>query len=221
MKLLYYSPLLRLLYTELKRARSLPQCSIEDSKTGSSIKGGIQMLKGKRVLLRPVKRADISYFLKWFNDPEVIQYLTLYLPMTEMSEEKFIEELGTTRAKSVVLFVIEVVEGDSTKPIGNCSLDEVDSKDHKAGFGMVIGEKDYWSKGYGTEAARLIINYGFQQLNLHRISSGAFAFNERSIKLHKKVGFREEGRLREAFFKNGQYHDLVLFGILREEWKVL
>jgi RimJ/RimL family protein N-acetyltransferase len=179
------------------------------------------MLKGKSVLLRPVKRLDISYFLKWFNDPEVLQYLELYLPMTEMSEEKFIEELGTTRAKSDVLFVIEAIKGVSTKPIGNCSLHEVDSKDHKAIFGMVIGEKDYWSKGYGTEAARLLIDYGFQQLNLHRISSGAIAFNERSIKLHKKVGFREEGRLREAYFKNGRYHDLVLFGILREEGKGL
>jgi RimJ/RimL family protein N-acetyltransferase len=179
------------------------------------------MLKGKSVLLRPVKRSDISYFLKWFNDPEVIQYLEWYLPMTEMGEEKYIEELGTTRMKSDALFVIEVIEGASTKPIGNCGLDRINSKDHNAGFGIVIGEKDYWSKGYGLEAARLLINYGFQQLNLHRISSGAFAFNDRSIKLHKKLGFREEGRLRQAFFKNGQYHDLMLFGVLREEWRVL
>ena len=177
------------------------------------------MLKGKSVLLRPVKRSDISYFLKWFNDPEVIQYLGMYLPMTEMAEEKFIEELGTTRAKSDALFVIEVIEGASTKPIGNCGLHGINSKDNHATFGIVIGEKDYWSKSYGTEAARLLINYGFQQLNLHRISSTAVAFNERSIRFHKKVGFREEGRVRETIFKNGQYHDLVQFGILREEWR--
>jgi RimJ/RimL family protein N-acetyltransferase len=179
------------------------------------------MLKGKSVILRPVKRSDISYFLKWFNDQEVIQYLCLYLPMTEMAEEKYIEELGTTRAKSDVRFVIEVIEGASTKPIGNCGLHEINAKDHSANFGIVIGEKDYWNKGYGTEATRLVINYGFQELNLHRISSAAFDFNERSIKLHKKVGFREEGRLREAMFKNGQYHDEVQFGILREEWRGL
>jgi RimJ/RimL family protein N-acetyltransferase len=184
-------------------------------------KGGIQMLKGKSVLLRPVRRSDISYFLKWFNDPEVIQYLELYLPMTEMYEEKFIEELGTTRAKSDVILVIEAIEGASTRPIGNCGLHDINPKDHKAIFGIVVGEKDYWSKAYGTEAARLMINYGFQQLNLHRISSSAFGFNERSIKFHKKVGFREEGRLRQAIFKNGEYHDLVLFGILREEWRGL
>ena len=179
------------------------------------------MLSGKNVLLRPIKRSDISYFLKWFNDPEILQYLTLYLPMTEMSEEKFIEELGTTRARSDALFVIEVIEDASTKPIGNCGLHGTNPKDNHATFGIVIGEKDYWSKTYGTEAARLIINYGFQQLNLHRISSSAVAFNERSIRLHKKVGFREEGRLRQRMFKNGLYHDLVQFGILREEWKGL
>jgi RimJ/RimL family protein N-acetyltransferase len=176
------------------------------------------MLKGKNVLLRPVKRSDISYFLKWFNDPEVIQYLEMYLPMTEMSEEKFIEELGTTRARSDALFVIEVIEGKSTKPIGNCGLGQINPKDHNAQLGIAIGEKDYWGKSYGTEAARLLIDYGFQQLNLHRISSAAFAFNERSIKLHKKLGFQEEGRLRQAMFKNGQYNDLMVFGLLKEEW---
>ena len=179
------------------------------------------MLKGKDVLLRPFKRSDISFFLKWFNDPEVVQYLDMHLPMTEMFEEKFIEELGTTRARSDVLFVIEAKEGASTKPIGNCGLHGIDSKDRNALFGIIIGEKDYWSKGYGVEAARLLINYGFEQLNLHRISSAAVAFNERSLKLHKKLGFREEGCLRQAMFKNGQYHDRLEFGILREEWKGL
>lgn len=177
------------------------------------------MLKGKSALLRPFKRSDISYFLKWFNDPEIVQYLDMYLPMTEMSEEKFIEELGTTRVNSDVLFVIEAIEGAATKPIGTCGLHQINPKDRDAVFGIVIGEKGYWSKGYGVEAAMLAINYGFQQLNLHRLSSAAVAFNERSIKLHKKLGFREEGRLRQAMFKNGQYHDRVEFGLLREEWK--
>jgi RimJ/RimL family protein N-acetyltransferase len=125
------------------------------------------MLTGKSVILRPIKRSDISYFLKWFNDPEVIQYVGLYLPMTEMSEEKFIEEFGTKRATSDVILVIEVIEGASTRPIGNCGLHRISAKDHNAIFGIVIGEKDYWSKSHGTEAAQLLINYGFQQLNLH------------------------------------------------------
>lgn len=176
------------------------------------------MLKGQKVTLRPVKRADISDFLKWFNDPEVTQYLAMYLPMTEMAEEKWIEELGA-KANTDVHFVIEAIEGGGSRAIGSIGLQGISPKDRFATFGIAIGEKDYWSRGYGTEAARLIIRYGFDQLNLHRISSTAYAFNERSLRLHRKVGFREEGRQREALFKNGRYHDLVMFGILREDWK--
>ena len=175
------------------------------------------MLKGKLVQLRPVQRADISYFLQWFNDPEVTQYLGMYLPMTEIAEQKFIEELGTTRAATQLIFVIEAIEGDKSKPIGSIGLHNINSKDHNATFGISIGDKKYWSKGYGTEAAKLIIRYGFEQLNLHRISSSAWSFNERSIKMHLKAGFKEEGRRREAVYKNGAYHDEVMFGLLRLE----
>jgi RimJ/RimL family protein N-acetyltransferase len=179
------------------------------------------MLRGKKVLLRPVRRTDIQYFLKWFNDPEVIQYLNMYLPMTEMAEEKFIEELGTTRSKTTAMFVIEAIEGDLSKPIGSTGLDNISARDHNATFGIAIGDKDYWSKGCGTEAARLLVNYGFEQLNLHRINSSAIAFNERSVRMHKSVGFKEEGRRRECIFKNGKLQDEVTFGILREEWRGL
>jgi RimJ/RimL family protein N-acetyltransferase len=177
------------------------------------------MLKGNRVQLRPVKRSDISYFLRWFNDPEVIQYLGLYLPMTEMAEEKFIENTGTEKVPSRVLFVIEALTDEAAVPIGNISLGGINSKDHFATFGIAIGDKDYWSKGYGTEAMKLMVKYGFEQLNLHRISSNAIAFNERSIRMHLGVGFKEEAREREAVYKNGKYYDHVAFGLLKTEWQ--
>lgn len=176
------------------------------------------MLKGEKVLLRPIRRSDIDYFLKWFNDPEVIQYVSMYLPMTEMAEEKYIEELGGARASTNATMVIEAIEADTTKPIGTSGLHGINNKDHNAGFGIAIGDKDYWSKGLGTAACRLLLNYGFEQLNLHRIGSSVISFNERSIRMHLSVGFKEEGRQREAMFKNGKYHDLVMFGILRQEW---
>ena len=177
------------------------------------------MLKGKKVFLRPLKRADIVYFLKWFNDPEVIQYLQMYLPMTEMGEEKWLEELAN-RSGNNVNFVIEVIGESTNQPIGSISLGNINQKDQVAQFGIAIGEKICWSKGYGTEAAWLLIEYGFKQLNLHRISSSVFAYNERSLRMHKKVGFKEEGRLRQADFKNGCFHDRVIFGLLRDEWNL-
>jgi RimJ/RimL family protein N-acetyltransferase len=177
------------------------------------------MLKGEKVVLRPVRRSDIEYFLKWFNDPEVTQYLGMYLPMTEMAEEKFIEDLGSAPVATRAMFVIETVEDTDKKPIGSTGLSDIHPKNHNAIFGIAIGEKDYWSKGYGTEAASLIVRYGFEQLNLHRINSFAISFNERSLRLHLGVGFKEEGRQRKAIFKNGDYHDHVMFGLLREEWQ--
>jgi RimJ/RimL family protein N-acetyltransferase len=175
--------------------------------------------KRETIELRPVQRADISYFLQWFNDPEVTRYLMMYLPMTEMAEQKFIEDLGTSRSETQAFFVIEAIEGEKRRPIGSLNLHNISPKDHNATFGIAIGDKNYWNKGYGTEAAALIIRYGFEQLNLHRISSGAWSFNERSIKMHLKLGFKEEGRRREAVFKNGAYCDEVMFGLLREEWR--
>jgi RimJ/RimL family protein N-acetyltransferase len=176
------------------------------------------MLIGKKVILRPYRRSDLQNFIKWFNDPEVIQYLGLYLPMTEMAEEKYIEDLPS-KGQTLAHFVIEAIEGNENKPIGTTGLSEINNKDRNATFGISIGEKDYWSKGYGTEATNLLIKYGFEQLNLHRISSDAFSFNERSIRLHKRVGFKEEGRRQQRVFKNGQYYDVVEFGLLRSEWK--
>ncbi len=175
------------------------------------------MLKGEKVLLRPVRRSDLESFLKWFNDPEVTQYLAIYTPMTEMAEEKWIDGLATRTADAV--FVIEAIEAGGSKPIGTTGLHSINPKDHNATFGIAIGEKDYWSQGYGTEACRLLVRYGFEQLNLHRINSGVISFNERSLRMHRKVGFKEEGRQREALFKNGKFYDHVNFGLLRAEWQ--
>ena len=179
------------------------------------------MLQGERIVLRPVRRSDITPALNWLNDPEVTQYLNMWLPLTEMREEKVIEDLGTTRAQNNVVLIIEVNDDGEPKPIGSVELEDINYGDRVAMFGITVGEKDYWNQGYGTEAARLIIRYGFEQLNLHRINSYAYSFNERSLRLHRKVGFVEEGRQREAVFKNGVYYDHVLFGILKNEWLAL
>ncbi len=174
------------------------------------------MLNGKKILLRPVVKNDAKYFLDWFNDPEVIQYLVMYLPMTEMAEEKWIEGLTTNRKGVDVVFTIESIQKD--KVIGNCGLHNINNKDREASFGIAIGNKDFWSKGCGFESGKLLLDYGFNQLNLNRISSSAIAFNERSIKLHKKLGFSEEGIRRKSIFKNGQFWDKINFGLLRKEW---
>lgn len=176
------------------------------------------MLKGSKVTLRPVIKSDAEYMTKWMSDAEVTRYITPYLPITEMAEEKYVEGLSLNASGSIAYFMIDAIEPPQNKPIGAIELGDINTNNHSGSFGIAIGEKDYWSKGYGTEATELIIRYGFEQLNLHRISSVVFSFNERSLRLHRKVGFIQEAIRREAWYRNGEYHDEVLFGLLRKDW---
>lgn len=177
------------------------------------------MLKGKRVVLRPLKESDVSYFTKWFNDLDVILNLNHYLPMSELVEREWIRDLLTKRRESDIVFMIEILRKGKNIPIGSCGLHKINWKDRNAEFGIAIGEKRYWSNGYGTEAGELILDYAFNHLNLHRVHSLAYAFNEKSIGLHLKLGFEQEGIKREAAYKRGSYHDIAVFGLLRKDWK--
>ncbi len=176
------------------------------------------MLTGEKVNLRTLKRSDIESLLRWFNDSEVIHYVNFHLPMTEMTEEKYIENVAMSSTD--VVFIIEALDDDN-KLIGTMGLHGINPKDQNGSFGIVIGEKSHWGKGYGTEATQLIIEYAFHQLNLHRISANVLAYNERSLRMLNNLGFQEEGRQREAMFKNGEFHDIVMFGLLRDEWEKL
>ena len=176
------------------------------------------MLKGKKVLLRPIRVTDAKLFAKWMNDPEVNRFILAFLPISAEGEENWIRETQKSSDNVVLSIVVKDDSGNETA-IGNCGLHNISWKDHRATFGIVIGENNYWEGGLGTEAAQLVVDYGFNQLNLHRISSSVFSFNERSIKMHLKLGFEKEGIRKELIFKNGQYHDEVVFGLLRKEWK--
>jgi RimJ/RimL family protein N-acetyltransferase len=84
--------------------------------------------------------------------------------------------------------------------------------------GIGIGEREYWGRGYGTDAMRVVLRFAFQELNLHRVSLSVFAYNERAVRSYVKAGFREEGRTRELMLREGTRHDVIEMGILREEW---
>jgi len=175
------------------------------------------MLKGKRISLAPIKREYIESFLKWFNDPEITQYLIMYRPLTRMEEEDWFENLKN-REDSIRFSIVIPHEDGSEKLIGNCGLHKIDWKNRVAEAGIVIGEKEYQSKGFGTEAMELLLEYGFKTVNLNRIELDTYAFNVRALKSYKKVGFIEEGRKRQFMWNKGKYHDAIMMSILAEEW---
>jgi len=176
------------------------------------------MLGGKKVKLAPLERKHIDHFLKWFNDPEITQYLTIYKPMTRDWEEEWFSNLKT-REDSVYYSIQIIDEEDQDKIIGNCAIQDINNKNRACSCGITIGEKNYQNKGYGTEAMEMLVEYGFNTLNMNRIELTVYEFNIRAYKLYQKVGFIEEGRKRQARYHNGRYHDEIIMAILRKDWE--
>jgi RimJ/RimL family protein N-acetyltransferase len=173
------------------------------------------MLKGEKVLLRALRNDDYTYFFKWLNDPAVLQFIGFHLPVSEMKEKKWVEEYGLKNNPSEVLFVIETLT-DSVV-VGFCVVGKINHKDSIAELTVIIGDMAYWSKGIGKETSNLLIEYAFDQLNLHRLYTGVYSFNVKSLKMLEGVGFQREGCQRQAVYKNGKYYDVILFGLLKEE----
>lgn len=176
------------------------------------------MLKGSRITLRAAKREDLDAMHAWANDLEV-ELAGGGDPPKPFSLDAMTAQFEQNAAKAdkETFWVIEV-EG---KPIGMCGvhrLEECRGVNRSAEFGIGIGEKELWGKGYGSEATKLVLEWSFIHRNLNRVWLGVLSNNERAIKCYEKCGFVEEGRMRQHMWSQGKYHDLVIMGALRDEW---
>ena len=173
-------------------------------------------LVGSKCYLSPCQMEDAEKWVEWFNNPEVSLLLgdEAYRPY---SLEKAREDLAGIIRDQSHIFTIVTLDGD--QPIGRGLLFAIDHIDRRAMLGIAIGEKEYWGQGYGTEATRLLVDYGFNLLNLNNIMLGVFAFNQRAIAFYKKVGFKEIGWRRQARIIGGQKYDVLLMDILAEEFQ--
>ena len=115
--------------------------------------------------------------------------------------------------------VYSIVDLETDKAIGRGMLFNIQHIDGRATLGISIGEKEYWNRGYGTDAVRLLVEYGFDLLNLHNILLGVMAFNQRAIRCYEKVGFKEIGRRREARCIGGRRYDAMYMDILSHEFE--
>lgn len=174
---------------------------------------------GQWVRLRPPEAEDVPLFVHWLSNPELRHYVTVRY-ISEALERRWFEGLvpatsGTAPAR--LLFVIEVREGN--QPIGVVGLENINWRDRQAEFGIIIGDPDFWGRGYGSDALRTLLKVGFHWFNLHRIFLHVVAENVRAIKAYEKCGFKHEGRLREAVFIEGVYHDLLVMSVLAREFE--
>ncbi|MEN4011674.1 MAG: GNAT family protein [Chloroflexota bacterium] len=175
------------------------------------------MITVEDMRFRAAEREDIPRFVRWLNDPEVRQNLLLYAPMSLHEEEEWFNGL-LKRPKDERPMVIEVNTPDGWQPIGNIGLHNIEWRIRSAEVGLFIGEKTYWGHGFGSRALRMMVDYAFNTLNLNRIFLHVFETNARGIRAYQKVGFVEEGRLRQDMYKDGRYIDVLMMSILRQEW---
>ncbi len=170
-------------------------------------------LVGDRIYLSPRSPEDAELFTKWLNDFQTTDYIGRSAEQyTVDAERKYLENHANDRAS----FCIVTLDNDTM--IGSVSLEDFDFIERSALFGIFIGDENFRNNGYGTEAIRLILDYGFNYLNLHSIRLSVFGNNERAIACYKKCGFKEVGRFREKKYVNGKYIDIVLMDILEQEF---
>lgn len=171
-------------------------------------------LVGERIYLSPRNSEDIEKFTEWLNDFETTDYIGRSSEIITLDDEK--KFLETTKEDKKVFVIVDLKDDNM---IGTVGLHEINNIKRTATLGIFIGDKNYREKGYGTEAIRLILDYGFNYLNLNNIKLDLFEFNERALACYKKCGFREYGRRRKSNFINGKYYDTIEMDILAEEFK--
>lgn len=177
------------------------------------------MLVGSRVSLRSFELSDLDEIMKYWNRMELRKLLGNVDrgPVARNQEEEWIKDTWKLRQeRKAFLFAIETIADN--KLIGGTGLFNFDWTSRSAEIGISIYNPEYWGKGYGAESLDLILGFAFRDLNLNRVGLEVFDFNKRAHKCYLKVGFRETGRKRKARFIEGQYHDIIMMDILREEW---
>ena len=173
------------------------------------------MIPGKRVRLRAYREDDLKNMLAAINNGAVTRYLQFMRPISQAQEREFLESAMRADDPSNVSFAIE---SSDSEYLGGVSLMHIDHRNRSAELGILIARPDDWGKGYGSEAALLMMRHGFEEKNLHRIHLRVYDYNERGQKSYVKLGFSEEGRQRQAHFRYGTWHDVVLMAILAEEF---
>lgn len=173
--------------------------------------------RGHRIDLRPLCKEDMNVITVWINDPDVHTFLTTKKPMTLESELDWYEELRKSSTDMVFVIVLK----ETGEAIGVMGLHQVDHMNGTATTGSFIGVKEYWSKGYGTEAKMLVLDFAFNTLNLRKVCSSTYDFNIRSQRALMKCGYKVDGVKKKHKYRKGRYCDEVFFAVFKKDFMPL
>lgn len=170
-----------------------------------------KIFEGEYVYFSKMSLEDVDTYVKWINDENITRY-TLGGKIT-MTREGELEWLKANRDNEI----FAIIDKKTNKLIGNCGYNVINEMHGVGTLGIFIGDDENRDRGLGTDTVRAVVKYGFETLNLHVIRLYVYSFNERAIKCYKKVGFKEQGRTREACFIDGKRYDEIIMDILKEE----
>jgi RimJ/RimL family protein N-acetyltransferase len=174
-----------------------------------------EFLVGERVYLRPLERDDLACVRCWSNDPEIRRLTGEVRPMTPAGAESFWEKVQNDQDR--IWFAVVLRETDQI--IGEAGLLRMFPAWRTTDLTIILGEKQAWGQGYGTEAITLLLDYAFGCLNLHRVAIGVVGFNHAALDFYKKVGFKQEGVQRDGYYYDHEYHDFIMMSILEDEFR--
>ncbi len=172
----------------------------------------IKKLIGTQCYLSPIDMNDAEQYTVWVNDQETADFLSFACSNISFeSEQSLLAELAKGHNYGII-------DRKTDKLIGSIGLLNTNHINRSSEIGIFIGDKDYWSRGYGTEAMRLLLDYAYKKLNLHNIMLKVYAYNERAIKCYEKTGFKKAGEIREALIRNGKKHNIILMDIVPDDF---
>ncbi|MBO9597782.1 MAG: GNAT family N-acetyltransferase [Cohnella sp.] len=177
----------------------------------------VRFLEGTKVYLRPIELADTDWYFASLYDKNTRKFTGTQKHYSREQIARYIE--GKSQDSSSVLLLIATCKDD--RLVGDIAIQNIDTMNRNANIRIAINNDAYQGKGYGTEALRLMLDYGFGILNLHRIELNVFSYNERAMHVYEKLGFKREGVQREALFYDHQYYDSILMSILEDEYRAI
>lgn len=172
-----------------------------------------KFIDGTSVYLREFKKEDYALISKALSNPEIRKMTGSQKYLTTAKIEKAYDGFALDNRVDLV-----IVDKETDEPVGDLSLNEIDHLNQNANIRIALHEPRFFGNGYGTEALRLILEYGFFTLNLYRIGLGVYSYNARAKKSYEKLGFQVEGVIRGELYYDNEYHDNIIMGVLKDEF---
>ena len=174
------------------------------------------MLEGKNIILRPLKMNDWEKSIQWRNNLSIKEMAMMHpFPITEMVEREWYENIMKSKDDKVIYFTITTRDDD---PIGFVLLNKINYTHKNCRLGIVIGETEEQGKGYGQEATKMIIEYAFNKLNLRKVTLEVLSNNKAALHIYHKLGFVKEGELKEHFFWDKKYSNIVIMSVFNNSF---